>query len=174
MCNPSAVSAMSSSSPPAEVVPLVGTLTDMHVQPSSCGAAIVRSVEVAPLPFELVVLEVALGDVCAELGRRARELEMQAHPAVEALTKDVRSWFYTPCRCCHLPCLVVPTMPLRTLRQGHCNMFRCTMGILTPVAHRRPGHIIHTFRQSVSSLCHDLTLCHASHTTDPQACRACR
>jgi len=51
----------------------------------------VRSVEVAPLPFELVVLEVALGDVCAELGRRARELEMQAHPAVEALTKDVRS-----------------------------------------------------------------------------------
>ena len=45
----------------------------------------------APLPFELVVLEVALGDVCAELGRRARELEMQAHPAVEALTKDVRS-----------------------------------------------------------------------------------
>ena len=63
----------------------------------------------APLPFELVVLEVALGDVCAELGRRARELEMQAHPAVEALTKDVRSCL-TPlgalvmCRCwwsCH-------------------------------------------------------------------------
>ena len=48
--------------------------------------------EVAPLPFELVVLEVALGDVCAVLGRLARELEMQAHPAVEALTKDVRSF----------------------------------------------------------------------------------
>ncbi len=49
-----------------------------------------RSMEVAPLPFELVVLEVALGDVCAVLGRLARELELQAHPAVEALTKDVR------------------------------------------------------------------------------------
>lgn len=45
--------------------------------------------EMAPLPFELVVLEVALGDVCAVLGRLARELELQAHPAVDALTKDV-------------------------------------------------------------------------------------
>ena len=54
--------------------------------------------EVAPLPFELVVLEVALGDVCTVLGRLARELELQAHPAVEALTKDVRRCAAAPAR----------------------------------------------------------------------------
>lgn len=46
--------------------------------------------EVAPLPFELVCLEVALGDVCNVLARLAKELELQAHPALEALTRDVR------------------------------------------------------------------------------------
>lgn len=43
----------------------------------------------APLPFELVVLEVALGDVCNVLQRLTKELELQAHPALEALTRDV-------------------------------------------------------------------------------------
>jgi len=45
--------------------------------------------EVAPLPFELVVLEVALGDVCSTLARLARELELQTNTAMEALTRDV-------------------------------------------------------------------------------------
>src|SRR5689334_15424414 len=45
---------------------------------------------VAPLPFELVVLEVALGDVCNVLQRLTKELELLAHPALEALTRDVR------------------------------------------------------------------------------------
>ena len=53
------------------------------------GAGKAQVMEMAPLPFELVVLEVALGDVCKVLGRLARELELQAHPAVDALTKDV-------------------------------------------------------------------------------------
>lgn len=48
----------------------------------------------AELPFELVVLEVALGDVCNVLQRLTKELEQQAHPALEALTRDV-SWFWT-------------------------------------------------------------------------------
>jgi hypothetical protein len=46
---------------------------------------------VAPLPFELVVLEVALGDVCNVLQRLTKELELLAHPALEALTRDVRA-----------------------------------------------------------------------------------
>jgi hypothetical protein len=48
---------------------------------------------VAPLPFELVVLEVALGDVCNVLQRLTKELELAAHPALEALTRDV--WDHT-------------------------------------------------------------------------------
>ena len=43
----------------------------------------------APLPFELVVLEVALGDVCSVLARLARELDTAAGPTLEALTRDV-------------------------------------------------------------------------------------
>ena len=56
----------------------------------------------APLPFELVVLEVALGDVCNVLARLTKELELQAHPALEALTRDVRHHMFL--RVC-VPCL---------------------------------------------------------------------
>ena len=52
---------------------------------------------VAPLPFELVVLEVALGDVCNVLQRLTKELELLAHPALEALTRDVRGGPLEPC-----------------------------------------------------------------------------
>lgn len=45
--------------------------------------------EVAPLPFELVVLEMALGDICSVLDRMARDLDLQCGPALEALTRDV-------------------------------------------------------------------------------------
>jgi hypothetical protein len=44
---------------------------------------------VAPLPFELVVLEMALGDICSVLDRMARDLDLQCGPALEALTRDV-------------------------------------------------------------------------------------
>ena len=47
--------------------------------------------EVPPLPFELQVLEVALGDVCALVSQLGKELEAVAHPALDALMKSVRA-----------------------------------------------------------------------------------
>lgn len=44
--------------------------------------------EVPPLPFELQVLEVALGDVCALVSQLGKELEAVAHPALDALMKS--------------------------------------------------------------------------------------
>ncbi|KAK9820945.1 hypothetical protein WJX81_001015 [Elliptochloris bilobata] len=45
--------------------------------------------EVMPLPFELQMLEVALGAVCALCSQLVKELEAVAHPALDALTKHV-------------------------------------------------------------------------------------
>lgn len=67
--------------------------------------------QVAPLPFELVVLEVALGDVCTVLARLARELDSAAGPTLEALTRDVPRPSLpppTPTQPCH-----ASTRPLR-------------------------------------------------------------
>lgn len=47
--------------------------------------------EAAVLPFELHVLEVAIGDVCAVCTELVKELESSSHPALDALTKHVRS-----------------------------------------------------------------------------------
>ena len=44
------------------------------------------------LPFELHVLEVAIGDVCAVCTELVKELESSSHPALDALTKHVRSF----------------------------------------------------------------------------------
>ncbi len=41
------------------------------------------------LPFELHVLEVAIGDVCALCTELVKELESSSHPALDALTKHV-------------------------------------------------------------------------------------
>jgi hypothetical protein len=45
--------------------------------------------EAAVLPFELHVLEVAIGDVCALCTELVKELESSSHPALDALTKHV-------------------------------------------------------------------------------------
>lgn len=41
------------------------------------------------LPFELVVLEVALGEVCSSIIEAAKELEAKTLPALDALLKKV-------------------------------------------------------------------------------------
>lgn len=46
--------------------------------------------EVAPLPFELQVLEIALKDVCQLANQLTKDLDAVAHPALDALTKAVR------------------------------------------------------------------------------------
>lgn len=43
------------------------------------------------LPFELQVLETAIGDVCALCSQLVKELEANSHPALDALTKHVKS-----------------------------------------------------------------------------------
>jgi hypothetical protein len=48
--------------------------------------------EVAPLPFELTVLEVALGEVCSALARLTKELDAAVNAALDALTKKARLW----------------------------------------------------------------------------------
>ena len=47
--------------------------------------------EVAPLPFELQVLEAVLKDVSILVDQLTKDLEAVAHPALDALTKSVRS-----------------------------------------------------------------------------------
>lgn len=42
-----------------------------------------------PLPFELQVLEVVLGDVVAMASQLARDLEAVVHPALDSLMKSV-------------------------------------------------------------------------------------
>lgn len=46
------------------------------------------------LPFELVVLEVALGEVCSSITEAAKELEAKTLPALDALLKKV--WVAAP------------------------------------------------------------------------------
>ena len=43
----------------------------------------------APLPFELQVLEVVLGDVASMASQLARDLEAVVHPALDSLMKSV-------------------------------------------------------------------------------------
>ena len=43
----------------------------------------------APLPFELRVMETCLGDICQIVAQLSKELESFANPALEALTKGV-------------------------------------------------------------------------------------
>lgn len=45
------------------------------------------------LPFELVVLEVALGEVCSSITESAKELEAKTLPALDALLKKVGDVF---------------------------------------------------------------------------------
>ena len=45
--------------------------------------------QVPPLPFELQVLEVVLGDVVAIASQLARDLEAVVHPALDSLMKSV-------------------------------------------------------------------------------------
>ena len=45
--------------------------------------------QVPPLPFELQVLEVVLGDVVAMASQLARDLEAVVHPALDSLMKSV-------------------------------------------------------------------------------------
>lgn len=42
----------------------------------------------APLPFELQVLEIAIKDVCQVANQLTKDLEAVAHPALDALTKS--------------------------------------------------------------------------------------
>ena len=46
--------------------------------------------QVAPLPFELVVLELAIKDVCQICSQLTKDLEALVYPALDALTKAVR------------------------------------------------------------------------------------
>ena len=45
--------------------------------------------EVAPLPFELQVLEAMLKDISTLANQLTKDLEAVAHPALDALTKSV-------------------------------------------------------------------------------------
>ena len=51
--------------------------------------------QVAPLPFELQVLEVVLGDVVALASQLARDLEAVVHPALDSLMKSVSPTAHT-------------------------------------------------------------------------------
>ena len=49
--------------------------------------------QVAPLPFELVVLELAIKDVCQICSQLTKDLEALVYPALDALTKAVGPLF---------------------------------------------------------------------------------
>ena len=73
--------------------------------------------QVPPLPFELQVLEVVLGDVVAIASQLARDLEAVVHPALDSLMKSVRAPPYpTLCAAQNVvhPCLLLHTT-------GHCS-----------------------------------------------------
>lgn len=53
----------------------------------------VDAYEVAPLPFELVVLELAIKDICQLSHQLTKDLEALVYPALDALTKSVRFLF---------------------------------------------------------------------------------
>ena len=128
----------------------------------------------APLPFELVVLEVALGDVCAELGRRARELEQQAHPAVEALTKDVRAC-WTPRNPCLLPEVVMVGQPLdwQTTGRGCAALYIAARQMLLIPTPPQMSLLI-TSAGTAYHLLYTWTLCHARQKPDTQCSCVCR
>jgi len=59
--------------------------------PLLTGLADAWQYQVPPLPFELQVLEVVLGDVVALASQLARDLEAVVHPALDSLMKLVSS-----------------------------------------------------------------------------------
>jgi hypothetical protein len=69
--------------------------------------------EVAPLPFELQVLEAALKDVTQLANQLTMELEAVAHPALDALTKTVRPYRDMPTRFEQSPKVTRPCCKLK-------------------------------------------------------------
>jgi hypothetical protein len=67
--------------------------------------------DVAVLPFELLVLEVALGDVCHLCTELVKELEAVSNPALDALTNYVR--VLSPYSGCSVPSEVPAAMQSR-------------------------------------------------------------
>ena len=66
------------------------TLTHLgHVMTHCSHLAEAWQHQVPPLPFELQVLEVVLGDVVAIASQLARDLEAVVHPALDSLMKSV-------------------------------------------------------------------------------------
>ena len=57
--------------------------------------------EAAILPFELHVLEVAIGDVCQLCSGLVKELESSGHPILDTLVKHVRPCSSTYLFHCH-------------------------------------------------------------------------
>lgn len=60
----------------------------LHAKSNAPGAEAWQH-QVPPLPFELQVLEVVLGDVVALASQLARDLEAVVHPALDSLMKSV-------------------------------------------------------------------------------------
>ena len=71
------------------------TATSMHDRYSSLPYAEAWQHQVPPLPFELQVLEVVLGDVVALASQLARDLEAVVHPALDSLMKSVSPALHT-------------------------------------------------------------------------------
>ena len=65
------------------------TATSMPDRYSNIPGAEAWQHQVPPLPFELQVLEVVLGDVVALASQLARDLEAVVHPALDSLMKSV-------------------------------------------------------------------------------------
>ena len=71
------------------------TATCVPVGNSSPPGAEAWQHQVPPLPFELQVLEVVLGDVVALASQLARDLEAVVHPALDSLMKSVSPTAHT-------------------------------------------------------------------------------
>ena len=83
--------------------------------------------EVAPLPFELVVLELAIKDICVLASQLTKDLEAVVYPALDALTKSVGSysylvWSYDGILPLFWSHIVIRSFSLTLSGQGHCNM----------------------------------------------------
>lgn len=98
------------------------------------------------LPFELVVLEVALGEVCSSIIEAAKELEAKTLPALDALLKKVP----------HHPLLCLPDVP------GSMNMICCCHNIMT-IAYNshRTNHRTNQVKEQIIG--HDNNRCVSKH-----------
>lgn len=63
--------------------------------------------EVAPLPFELRVLETCIDDICTLCSGLTKELENFANPSLDALTHAVRPWLALCVKGRYTECVVV-------------------------------------------------------------------